>query len=81
MRYYQYADPIFDNDGTLLGSEIITESEEDIMRTYYPYWKRKVKEVRGSGFFNNLSKQHIKQMCVDDWCVTHWAEEIREEEI
>ena len=41
MRYYCYNEPVFQVDAngfhTVVGNEVVTVSEEDIRRDYYPY--------------------------------------------
>lgn len=45
-----------------------TWSEDQILESYYPYWKGKMMEV---------GKQDMitKERCIDDWTVVHWAQE------
>lgn len=48
-----------------------TWSEDQIIRSYYTYWATKVLE-------NNPTIPLDKELCIDDWCVTHWATETDE---
>jgi hypothetical protein len=43
-----------------------TWSEDQIIKSYFPYWSSKMTEV---------GKQDLisKQLCIEDWCVVHWA--------
>jgi hypothetical protein len=45
-----------------------TWSEEQIIRTYYPYWATKVLQ-------NNPTVTLDRDQCIEDWCVVHWAME------
>ena len=43
-----------------------TFSEEQILKSYYKHWFLKMVQA-GKG------NQATEQMCIDDWCVVHWA--------
>lgn len=63
MKYYKFADP----------SGQFVMSEEDILKEYYPWWKRGMER---KGLTDLISKKN----CIQDWCVVHWAEPATEEE-
>lgn len=48
-------------------------SEEDILKEYYPAWKVGMERL---GRADEISKKK----CIEDWCITHWAELATEEE-
>jgi hypothetical protein len=77
MRYFSYIQPIFSDDdtGTLIGDEIITESEEQIRREYYPWWREQMIKKYGEEAFN---RNWSFEECLNDWVVVHWAKEVRD---
>jgi hypothetical protein len=56
-----------DQDGTH------TISEEQIVRTYYPWWRDR---MIARGFFDEISPEH----CIEDWAIVHWAWRVRPED-
>lgn len=76
MRYWSYNEPIWDDDGNITGDEVITKSEEDIIREYYPYWMARMVEKFGLAAF---VRNYTKQDCIDDWLVVNWAWEVPNE--
>lgn len=58
MRRFSYVEPT-----------IVTVTEEDIIRDYYPYWEMKMKHV---GKEDLISKEN----CIEDWKTVNWAKEI-----
>lgn len=72
MRYFSYdeykTDPSVD-------PYVETVSEEDVRKTYYPYWYERM--------CNKFGKEHVDanycfEDCLDDWVVTNWAWEVKE---
>lgn len=70
MRYWSYNEPVWDSDGNIIGNEVITKSDDDIIKEFYPYWRKRMIEKFGEGIvdcrFNELD-------CIDDWVVVNWA--------
>lgn len=65
MRYYSYNE-LGDNDENI----VVTMSEEEIKKTYYPYWYERMCKKFG--------KEHVDQNysfneCLEDWIVVNWA--------
>jgi hypothetical protein len=60
MRYFKYNDQ--DGDKFV--------SEQDILETYYSYWKEQMIKV---GKENLISPE----LCIEDFIVVHWAREIK----
>ena len=48
-----------------------TWSEDQIIESYYKYWYGKMVE-------SNNHDKISRELCIDDWCVVHWAEETDE---
>lgn len=67
MRYYSYneysTDPSVDN-------YVVTVSEQDIHRDYYPYWYGRMCEKFGK---DHVDKTYSFEDCLDDWIVVNWA--------
>ena len=61
MRYYCYNEPVFQVDAngfhTVVGNEVVTVSEEDIRRDYYPYWRAQMVKKFGEDIFAQLCDQ------------------------
>lgn len=69
MRYFSYNE--YDDNG----GHVVTMSEEEIRKEYYPYWYGKM--------CNKFGKDHVDEKysfedCLDDWQVVHWAWEVNE---
>lgn len=71
MRYFRYNSPIGDGSGED-NNEVITVSEEDIYRDYYPFWKAEITRVHGAERLAQLSFFE----CIEDFMVLHWAWEV-----
>lgn len=72
MKYYCYNEM---NDN---GELVKVFSEEEILRTFWPYWKERMIEKYGEEDFNN---NWGPDDCIDDWIVIHWAWEASEDDI
>lgn len=76
MRYFSYNE--YDPYSSLAdetGGYVVTVSEEDIRKNYYPYWY--------SRMCAKFSKEHVDstysfEECLDDWMVVNWAWEVKE---
>ncbi len=65
MKLYEIAYP--DENGDDI-TEILTEDE--IISYYYPYWSTKM-------LMNCPTEPISRERCIEDWCIVHWAVEIR----
>lgn len=66
MKYYTIVFP-----GEFGQHVVETWSTDQIIRSYYTYWATKILE-------NNPTIPLDKELCIEDWCVIHWAEETDE---
>ncbi len=73
MRYYSYNGFVFDKDGNLLKKEVITVSEEEIRKTYFPYWRYRKSERTGEPCPDSNFEF---EDCLDSWIVVNWAWEV-----
>lgn len=64
VRYYSYDE--FSEDG----GYIVTVSEEDIRRDYYPYWFKRMCDKFGQG---HVQENYSFEDCLQDWIITNWA--------
>lgn len=65
MKCYEIAYP--DEDGNDI-VEVLTEDE--IITQYYTYWSTKmIQNCPGAAI--------TRERCIEDWCVVHWATEVR----
>jgi hypothetical protein len=65
MKLYEIAYPDEYNNDVV---EILTE--EEILATYWNHWSGKMKEI-------GREAEATRERCIEDWCVIHWASEIR----
>ena len=66
MRYYCYNEYSEDPNS----DTIITVSEDDIRKTYYPYWYSKMCEKYGQEV---VDKEWHFEECINDWIVNNGA--------
>lgn len=67
MRYYSYNE--YDHNNPSEGS-VVTLSEVDILKEYWPYWYGKMCEKYGQ---ERVDAEYSFEDCLDDWQVVHWA--------
>jgi hypothetical protein len=65
MKLYEIAYP------DELGNEIVEVlTEDEIINQYYTYWSMKmIQNCPGAAI--------TRERCIEDWCVVHWATEVR----
>jgi hypothetical protein len=71
MRYYSYTE--YDPDSPLAdetGGYIVTLSEDDIRKQYYPYWYGRMCEKYEQYY---LDKNYCFEDCLYDWIIVNWA--------
>ena len=73
VRFFCYNEPIFDDNGNVVGNKLITVSDEDIRRDYYPWWKEQLKKA------GKDPANYTFEDCLDNWRVVNWAWESRDE--
>lgn len=64
MRYYSY------NEYAEDGGKIITVSEFEIKKTYWPYWYNRMCEKFGKEV---VDREYSFEDCLADWIVVNWA--------
>ena len=69
MRYFSYNE--YDDNG----GHVVTMSEEEIRKEYYPYWYGKMCNKFGK---DHVDEKYSFENCLDDWRVVHWAWEVNE---
>ena len=70
MRYFSYDNPAMDMNGDILNNVVVTLSEEDIRRDYYPWWYDKMCQKFGK---EEVDKNYCFEDCLDDWIIVNWA--------
>jgi hypothetical protein len=70
MRYYSYNE--LGDDGENL---VVTKSEEDVRKEYWPYWYGRMCEKFGKDHVDDL---YNFEDCLDDWFVVNLAWEVKE---
>ncbi len=68
MRYFSYYE---------INLDILTKSEDDIRKEYYPYWYKEM--------CNKFGKEHTDENysfedCIIDFVIVNWAWEIKNDE-
>lgn len=69
MRYFSY------NEYDDTGGHVVTMSEEEIRREYYPYWYGKMCDKFGKEY---VDKNYDFESCLVDWQIVNWAWEVDE---
>ena len=64
MKYYSIAFP-----GEFGQDVVETWSEDQIIASYYPYWKERMIAAYPDAPLS-------RDMCIEDWCTVHWAIEV-----
>lgn len=83
MRFFSYNEPIWGADDDLdeyghikiHGNEVVTVSEDDIRRDYFPQWEARMIEKFGEDMYRRTYGFHD---CLEDWMITNWAWEVKE---
>ena len=71
MRYYSYNE--YDPDSPIAddgGGYVVTLSEDDIRKNYYPYWYKKMCEKFEQSY---VDQNYSFEDCLSDWIVINWA--------
>jgi len=68
MRVFKYDEPAYAGNGSFMGGNTIVVTEQQIIDTYFPFWKRKMIQKYGED-----STLINTDNCIEDWCITHWA--------
>lgn len=71
MRYYSYNEydpgsPFADDTG----GYVVTKSEEEIRKEYWPYWYSRMCIKFGQ---EQVDSNYSFEDCLDDWIVINWA--------
>ena len=76
-RRFAYSEPhpIVDESGVEIGTydQRIEMTEEEILKSYYPYWSKRVMEVHPDKL-----ELLTTENCLNDWIVINWAEEVKD---
>ena len=70
MRYFSF------NDYDDQGGHVVTMSEEEIRREYWPYWYKKMCEKYGQ---ERVDNDYTFEDCLTDWIIVNWAWESKDE--
>jgi hypothetical protein len=71
MRYYSYNEYVEDANA----NSVVTVSEEDIRRDYWPFWYGKMCAKYGK---EHIDATYTFEDCLEDWIVVNWAWEVTE---
>ena len=71
MRYYSYNEYVEDPDT----NSVVTVSEEDVRRDYWPFWYGKMCKKYGK---EHVDANYSFEECLEDWIVVNWAWEVNE---
>lgn len=70
MRYFSYDEP--DED---FNNIVVTKSEEEIRKEYYPLWYERMCKKFGKEV---VDRDYSFEDCLDDWVVVNWAWEVKD---
>lgn len=73
MRYFSYDEPAMDTDGNVVNNVVVTMSEEEIRKEYYPYWYEKMCKKYGKQY---VDENYSFEECLIDWQAVNWAWEV-----
>lgn len=79
MRYYCYNEydptsPLADHTG----GYVVTMSEDEIRRTYWPYWYKRMCDLFGQDY---IDANYSFEECLIDWITVNWAWPVLDEQI
>jgi hypothetical protein len=72
MRYFSYNQYVEDPS---TDDYVVTVSEEDIRRDYYPYWYERMCHKYGKA---HVDATYCFEDCLYDWIVVNWAWESKD---
>jgi len=72
MRYFCYNELVEPDEGT----DVITVSEEDIRKEYYPWWYKKMCEKYSK---EEVDKNWSFEDCLEDWKIVNYAWEVEDD--
>jgi len=73
MRIFEHCEPDEDEFGQMI-SVIVRKTEKEIEEQYFPYWKTQMLKKYPDGNFDGRLEDAI-----EDWQITNWAQEVKEE--
>ena len=71
MRYFSYNE--YDPNSQFAdetGGDIVTVSEDDIKRTYWPYWYSRMCAKYEQAY---IDENYTFEDCLEDWIIVNWA--------
>ena len=74
MKHYTWVEPDFDDDENYLGPITMIWSEQDILESYWSWWKNAMVAKYGEGH-----ELITEQACIEDFVICHWAVEVKDE--
>lgn len=74
MKRYTWQEPHFDEDLNYLGPITIIWSEQQILESYWNWWKNAMIAKYGEGH-----ELITEENCIEDFVVVHWAVEVESE--
>lgn len=69
---------MFADNGAVVGNHVITKSEDEIRREYYPYWRDCMINKYGA---EAVARDWSFEDCLEDWVVVNWAWSACEERV
>ena len=77
MRYFCYNELVEPGEGTScvesIISSVVTVSEDDIRKEYYPWWYEKMCKKYGK---EEVDKNWSFEECLENWVTLHYAWEV-----
>jgi hypothetical protein len=68
MSTYSFNQPIFNDDGTLIGNEVVRMTTDQILEEYWEYWVEQMLSKFGADY-----EDLTTIACIEDWVVIHGA--------
>lgn len=67
-KSYYYNSPVYNSSGEHVDDEVITVTEDQIIKEYYSWWEAQMIKKFGVGHYLITPEQ-----CIEDWIVVNWA--------
>lgn len=65
---YCFNQPVYDDDGALVGNEVVRMTTDEILEEYWEYWVKQMLEKFGADYDDLTTIA-----CIEDWIIVHYA--------
>jgi hypothetical protein len=65
---YCFNQPVYDDDGALVGNEVVRMTTDEILEEYWEYWVKQMLEKFGADYDDLTTIA-----CIEDWIIIYGA--------